>query len=146
MDTGGRTGALINIIPTERTGENNIETLGDLTVHVDHMEVARIVRRNESIKEKNRRGIVMNTNKNKRTVEVVITVEVETDDTQFDKVFMENFSQYFYEFDSIEEHIEYIAQLQARELIDFDDFVEGYGRLKDMGISVKTISINTDIV
>nr|WP_092074965.1 hypothetical protein [Dendrosporobacter quercicolus]NSL49593.1 hypothetical protein [Dendrosporobacter quercicolus DSM 1736]SDN24091.1 hypothetical protein SAMN04488502_11549 [Dendrosporobacter quercicolus] len=74
----------------------------------------------------------------KRTVEVIITVEVETDDSKFDKNFMDNFSRYFYEFDTIEEHAEHLAQLEARGMIDAN-FVEGYGALKDMGIKIRVM-------
>lgn len=50
--------------------------------------------------------------------------EVEFDENIFDKDFMEHFKEYFYDFDSLEEHAAHIAQFRAR----FGErFIEGYG-------------------
>ncbi|TWB61655.1 hypothetical protein FBZ98_1011000 [Rhizobium sp. ERR 922] len=63
---------------------------------------------------------------------VSIEVEVEIDDSKFDEAFMAEFRDSFYPFYDIEDHIKHIAQLEARGLLD--DFTEGYGPIKDMGI------------
>lgn len=47
----------------------------------------------------------------KRTVEVTYLVEVETDDSKFDLIFMRDFRKYFRPFMSIEKHACYIARL-----------------------------------
>lgn len=58
---------------------------------------------------------------------------------------MNDFRDYFYDFDTIEEHAEHLAQLEARELID-GDFVEGYGSLKEMGIKIKNMGTEAYII
>jgi len=73
----------------------------------------------------------------KFTVEVSIEIEVEVDESKFDKEFMDAFKSCFYNFNSIEDHVEHLAQLRARGLIsDFKPFVEGYGELESMGIRI----------
>lgn len=70
------------------------------------------------------------------TQEVVVTLDVE----MFDEPFMREFRERFYDFDTIEEHAEHIAQLQARGLIDIEvipEFIEGYGPSDSMGIKTK---------
>lgn len=37
----------------------------------------------------------------------------------------------------MEEHAKHLAQLKARDMIDYDGFVEGYGDIKDMRISLE---------
>lgn len=68
---------------------------------------------------------------------------VEIDETKFDETFMQEFRDSFYQFDTLEEHIEHITQLQARGLIDLidkpDTFIEGYGPAQDMGIAMSRI-------
>jgi len=73
----------------------------------------------------------------KRTVEVTTFVEVEIDESQFTPEFMEAFRASFFPFHTLEDHIEHLAQLQARGAIGWiDSFVEGYGRLDKMGIKL----------
>ena len=48
-----------------------------------------------------------------------------------------------YEFDSLRDHAEHLAQLEARGLIGLDGFVEGYGTLK--GSNIKVNVTETDI-
>lgn len=77
------------------------------------------------------------------TVEVTQIVEVKLDAAKFDDAFMAEFRASFYDFDTIEEHAEHIAQLQARGLIDVSyrsgEFIEGYGPHQDMGIGARVI-------
>jgi hypothetical protein len=68
---------------------------------------------------------------------VVFEVEIEIDEAKFDKAFMAEFSESFFPFFDIEDHVKHLAQLQARELLD--DFTEGYGTIKDMGIRGETL-------
>jgi hypothetical protein len=81
----------------------------------------------------------------KRTVEVTITVEVEVDETKFTYAFMEEFRSSFYSFTTVEDHIQHIAQLEARSLLDAD-FTEGYGPLAEMGIKAKITDQDEEIV
>ncbi len=67
-------------------------------------------------------------------------VMVTLDDEKFDEAFMEEFRQGFYDFDELREHAEHIGQLYARGLWDEipgNDFIEGYGRAPEMGISAR---------
>ncbi len=82
----------------------------------------------------------------KFTVEVLTTVEVTIDDQKLDQEFMDDFSRYFYELDTLEEHACYLAQLEAREMIGWDDFVEGYGDLKELGIELKVIDRTEEVI
>lgn len=86
----------------------------------------------------------------KLTVEVTQLVEVELDESKFDEAFMEEFRQSFYQFDTIEEHAEHLAQIHARGVIELDsytpEFVEGYGPQNEMGIKAKTIDTSMEIV
>lgn len=85
----------------------------------------------------------------KYQIEVTQLVEVELDESKFDETFMEEFRQSFYSFDTLQEHAEHIAQLQARGIIELDtgsEFVEGYGPSKDMGIRARVLDTNIDVV
>lgn len=71
----------------------------------------------------------------KKKVEVRQTIEVTVDETKFDESFMEDFRRTMYPFQTLDEHIEHLAQLSARGIIfNEDSFIEGYGVAKDMGI------------
>lgn len=78
------------------------------------------------------------TQKQKYTVELSFEVEVEIDPSKFDEAFLAEFRESFYQFHTVERHVEHIAQLEARGLLD--DFTEGYGPIKDFGIKAKTIN------
>lgn len=87
----------------------------------------------------------------KRTFRVAVTqiVEVSLDASKFDEAFMAEFRKSFYSFDTIEEHAEHIAQLQARGMIDVEftpEFIEGYGPSEEMGIKAKVIDTEMDMV
>jgi hypothetical protein len=74
----------------------------------------------------------------KYTVVVTQEIEVTVDETKFDKEFMTEFRESMYNFYTIEDHMAHLAQLYARGIIDdFNNVAEGYGSLKDMGISFK---------
>lgn len=79
-----------------------------------------------------------------KSIDVIFSVKVNVDESKFTPEFMRHFSRYFYEFETIEEHMEHIAYLAARDMLD-PDFTEGYGPLKDMGISAKVTDIITEI-
>ncbi len=68
-------------------------------------------------------------------IEVAQKVIIKLDTDKFTPEFMEEFSDNFYAMYSIEDHVEHLAQLEARGILN-DDFIEGYGPPQDMGISV----------
>ena len=85
----------------------------------------------------------------KFTVQVTQLIEVELDESKFDEQFMSEFRASFYSFDTIEEHAEHIAQLQARGLIDLEcgtEFIEGYGPSQDMGIKARCVETDMEIL
>jgi hypothetical protein len=73
----------------------------------------------------------------KREIDVTQTVTVELDESRFTPEFMEEFRRYFYEFDTIDEHFDHLAQLAARGVIETPCFIEGYGKSENMGIVVR---------
>lgn len=80
----------------------------------------------------------------KRIVLVETRVEVEVDESKFTPEFMEEFRGSFFDFETVEEHIEHIGQLEAREVLE-TRFTEGYGPLKDLGISARVLGVETSI-
>lgn len=82
-----------------------------------------------------------------KTVAVTQYVEVTIDETKFDEAFMEEFRDSFYKtFDTTDKHIEHLAQLHARGIVDNLDFIEGYGPAKDMGIKFDIDDTEIEIV
>lgn len=76
-----------------------------------------------------------------KTLDVTITVEVTIDETKFTSKFMEEFNRHFFQAD-IDEHFKNIAHGEAMGLISgFGEnrFLEGYGKLSDMGISTVVV-------
>ncbi len=70
-----------------------------------------------------------------REVRVTQTILVAVDEAKFTPEFMEDFRRHFYPFDTLNRHIEHLAQLRARGLVDdFTKFIEGYGPVEEMGI------------
>lgn len=74
-------------------------------------------------------------------IQVLVTtvVDVEIDDAKVDHAFMAEFRQSFFQFHTLEEHAQHIAQLAVRGVIGEsldgpNEFVEGYGPLADAGI------------
>lgn len=86
----------------------------------------------------------------KFVVEVRHIVEVELDEAKFDDAFMEEFRESFYQFSTLADHAEHIAQLQARGIYDLDfietQFVEGYGPAIDMGIKSRVTGTEVEIL
>lgn len=73
----------------------------------------------------------------KRQVQVTMTVDIEIDEAKFDDTFMREFRETQYNFTTLDQHIEHLAQLSARGCEDsFSTFIEGYGPTKDMGIKL----------
>ena len=70
------------------------------------------------------------------------TIEVVIDETKFDADFIKDFKEVFYDLEDIQEHVEHLAQLKAREIVDNYSphkdgaFIEGYGRVNLMGIKL----------
>lgn len=82
-------------------------------------------------------------------IEVRQTVAVELDEAKFDDSFMQEFRESFFNLNTIEEHAEHIAQLQARGVIDLEvmpEFVEGYGPSQDMGIRARVVDADVEAV
>jgi|GEM_PF-2851172 len=73
----------------------------------------------------------------KYRVGVLFDIEIELDEKKFDEAFMAEFRESFYRFYEITDHVEHLAQLEARGLLE--DFTEGYGPIKDFGIKGKTL-------
>ena len=83
----------------------------------------------------------------KRSVGVSQLVEVEIDEAKFTPEFMAEFRASFFDFHTIEQHIEHLAQLHARGIAEnWSDFIEGYGDPKDFGISFSGTTQETQIV
>lgn len=74
----------------------------------------------------------------KFTVSVEFDVEIELDADKFDEAFMEGFRESFYPFYDLHDHVEHLAQLEARDMLD--GFVEGYGPISEMGIKGRVLS------
>ncbi len=86
-------------------------------------------------------------------IEVVTEVEVILDDTKFDQPFFEQFNQIISDLgdnddrnDALCEHAKFLAYQHVQNGYDGNDFVEGYGPLKDMGISLSTIATLEEII
>jgi hypothetical protein len=82
-----------------------------------------------------------------KKVNVIQTVKVTVSDDKFTDKFMEEFRDQFYNFNTIDDHIKHLAQYHVRfgEIYD-DDFIEGYGYAKDMGIFVSYEDQEEEIV
>lgn len=81
----------------------------------------------------------------KKQVAFTQVVEVEVDETKFTDEWMTDWRKTFYNFRTVDQHIEHIAQLEARDILNLK-FTEGYGPLKDMGIKAKVIDQTTEIL
>ena len=80
------------------------------------------------------------------TVEVTQTVQVVLDDENLNDEFNKVFSEVMWDVDSLEDHAKHLAQMEARSMIGFDKFVEGYGSLKEMNCAVKITDKTEEIV
>src|SRR5271168_2990045 len=62
-------------------------------------------------------------------------VELSLDEGKFTPEFMTEFRESFFQFHTVEDHAEHLAQLYAREIVDNQtEFIEGYGDPADFGI------------
>jgi len=81
-----------------------------------------------------------------RTVAVQSIVKVTVDETKFTPEFLADFRRVMYPLNTVEDHIEHLAQLYARGVYDnFTGFIEGYGPPKDFGIEVKITDVTEEI-
>jgi len=78
-----------------------------------------------------------------KTVTVTILVEVTVDETKFDDAFMADFRKQMYHFTSLDRHIEHLGQMHARGLYNDEDFIEGYGQAKEMGIKFNELRVES---
>jgi len=81
----------------------------------------------------------------KKTVRVTIDVEVEVDESKFTEEFLTEFRDSYYNFHTVDDHIQHIAQLEARNLLRAE-FTEGYGPLADFGIEARAVHQEMEIV
>ena len=73
-----------------------------------------------------------------KNITVTQTISVTVDESKFTPEFMANFSHYMFDCKTIDDHIAYIAKSFATRVVICDeDFLEGYGVLRDLGISVR---------
>lgn len=70
-------------------------------------------------------------------IDVEIPVTVTVDESKFTSKFMAEFREYFYPFETVEDHMRHLAFLAATgRLGDLPGFIEGYGPSQDFGIEV----------
>lgn len=82
----------------------------------------------------------------KRLVEVTQYVTIQVDEAKFTPEWMEEFRRQFYGFDTIEEHLEHLAQLFARGVVyEFSQFIEGYGPPAEMGIKFEANDLSAEV-
>ena len=81
------------------------------------------------------------------TLEYVVDVEV--DETKFTDQFMEEYSISITKRTTIDEHMQNLAIMYARGLIDYypfpDAFIEGYGKMSEMGIKLDLEFRDTEV-
>lgn len=76
---------------------------------------------------------------------VEISVSVTIDPKKFTKKFLKDFAATFYKFTTVQQHVDHLAQLYARGVVNsMTTFIEGYGDIKEFGISFKELSIEVD--
>ncbi len=80
-----------------------------------------------------------------KNVRMSITVEVTVDERKFTPEFMREFRGLFYNFTTLDEHIEHLGQMYARGLYDNHDFIEGYGPADEMGIKFENLRNGYDV-
>ena len=61
-------------------------------------------------------------------------IEITIDETKFTPQFMKDFRDSFYPFETIEDHVEFLAGVINNGMRS-NEFVEGYGVLSEMGIT-----------
>lgn len=75
-----------------------------------------------------------------RDVEITRVVRVTVDETKFTPEFLEEFARFITNYDTVDEHITYLAGLHAAGVIDESSFAEGYGKLEDFGVRFEIIA------
>ena len=80
-----------------------------------------------------------------KKVKVIQHIIVTIDDTKFDENLMKEFWEGFYYFLNFDDHIEHLAQLNARGIVDEFSFIEGYGQAKEMGIQFDNDGMEIEI-
>ena len=78
-------------------------------------------------------------------VKVEQVIEVSVDETKFTPEFMTAFKATMYPFDSVNHHIEHLAQLYARGIVDNQSFIEGYGWASEFGIKFRQLNQEVEI-
>lgn len=79
-------------------------------------------------------------NKGCAIVAVTREVEITYDRDKFTPEFMAEFRESFYNFHTIEDHLQHIATCYVRGLVSGpSDFLEGYGKLSDFGVKLRTM-------
>lgn len=75
------------------------------------------------------------------TKEIAVTqwIKVTIDESKFDAQFMDEYRQFYHPFYDLDDHLKHLAQLHARGIYDNDDFIEGYGPARDMGIQFEFV-------
>lgn len=68
---------------------------------------------------------------------VIQEIEVTIDETKIDDDFITEYVEYFSPYYELEDHMKHLAFLFAEGIVDNDEFIEGYGETKDMGIHFK---------
>lgn len=71
-------------------------------------------------------------------------VSVTVDEAKFTPEFYAEFQASMFPYDTLEKHMEHLAQLHARGVVDDTDFIEGYGPAKDMGIKLDVERFSTE--
>jgi len=69
-----------------------------------------------------------------KEVEVVLHVKVTVDETKFTQEFMTEFRRIICPLYSLDDHLEHLAQMYARGVVNDRAFIEGYGQASGMGI------------
>lgn len=79
------------------------------------------------------------------TVMVTQEIKVTLDSSKLNVGFNKEFSEMMWDVDCLEDHAEHLAQMKARGMIGFDNYVEGYGDLSGLNITVNEVLLTTDI-
>lgn len=73
------------------------------------------------------------------------TVEVTVDETKFTPEFYAEFVATMYPYETLDRHMEHLAQLYARGVVDNGEFIEGYGPAKGMGIKLAVEPFSVEV-
>src|SRR5690606_17976566 len=80
----------------------------------------------------------------KRRLLVTQEIVVSIDTAKFTEEFMAEFRESFYPFNTVDDHMEHIAQLAARGIWN-GEFVEGYGKPSKLGVYVSSDDVETEV-